>query len=207
MNHLLEFKSLKNRYFALRHGEATCNVLRILISHIENGVTDFGLTDAGKQQIKEVIENQNLLNGKTIIYSSDFLRTKETAEIAREVLGATSIHLDARLRERYFGDFEKMDYDFYKLVWAKDSEDNTQTEHQVESILAVQDRVTSLVADLEKQYQGQNILLVFWLKCFSFNALIFSLSMLILCLAIILLNNDEICLFCASLDNSDETRK
>jgi len=160
MNNLLQFKSLKNRYFSLRHGESKSNVLRILISHIENGVSDFGLTDAGKQQIKEVVENQNLLNGKTIIYSSDFLRTKETAEIAREVLGAESIHLDARLRERYFGDFEKMDFDYYKLVWAKDNTDNAQTEHQVESILAVQDRVTSLVAELENQYQGQTILLV-----------------------------------------------
>jgi len=160
MNHLLELKTLKNRYFALRHGEASCNVLRILISHIKNGANDFGLTDFGKQQIKEVMANQHLLNSQAIIYASDFLRTKETAEIAREVLGAQPIHLDARLRERYFGDFEKMDFDYYKLVWAKDLNDNAQKEHDVESILEIQDRVTSLVADLENQYQGQAILLV-----------------------------------------------
>lgn len=160
MNHLADFKVLKNRYFTLRHGEATCNVLRILISHFSNGGNDFGLTETGKQRIKEVMENQKFLNDKTVIYSSDFLRTKETAEIAREVLSAPAIHLDARLRERYFGDFEKMDYDYYKLVWAKDNTDNAQKEHQVESILEVQDRVTGLVADLEKQYSGQSILLV-----------------------------------------------
>jgi len=160
MNHILGIKILKNRYFTLRHGESTSNVLRILVSHFENGGNDFGLTDFGKNHIKEVIQSQNILDDKTIIYSSDFLRTKETAEITREVLNAPEIHLELRLRERYFGDLEKMDYENYKLVWAKDSDDNNQKEYKVENIIEVQDRTTALIAELEEKYSDQKILLV-----------------------------------------------
>jgi len=160
MNHLLQFKSLKNRYFSLRHGEAKSNVLGILVSDPQNGLNDFGLTDFGKQQVMEIIKNQNFLDHKTIIYSSDFLRTKETAEIVQNILNTADVHLDFRLRERYFGDFEKMDFNYYQLISAKDVNNNAQQEHHAESILEVQDRITALVAELEEKYIGQNILLV-----------------------------------------------
>jgi len=160
MNHLLQFKSLKNRYFSLRHGEAKSNVLEIMVSDPQNGLNDFGLTDFGKQQVMEIIKNQNFLNPQAIIYSSDFLRAKETAEIVQNILNTADVHLDFRLRERYFGEFEKMDSSCYQAILARDIENNFQKERGVESIMEVQDRVTALVAELEEKYIGQNILLV-----------------------------------------------
>ena len=80
------FKKLKNRYFIIRHGESKANVAHILLSHPKDGMASFGLSPKGKKQVKiSVLKNKKskLLDSDVIIYSSDFLRAKETAEIAK----------------------------------------------------------------------------------------------------------------------------
>lgn len=158
-------KRLKNKYFALRHGESKANVAEIILSHLENGVKEeFTLTEYGEQQVRDSVEkikSEGLLGKDTIIYSSPFSRCKRTAEIAKEILEVKDeIHFDNRLRERNFGDFEKTHNSNYQKVWDNDINDPEHKNNNVESAQEVQSRTLSLRGDLEAQYAGKKILLV-----------------------------------------------
>src|SRR3989344_1729213 len=92
-----------------------------------------------------------------LIVASDFTRTKETAEIASSVIGVKII-FDKRLRE----------------IAGLDGEKNSEVEKYIrrpqdrlavkvpggETIPEVRKRVFPVLLDLEKKYQGKNILLV-----------------------------------------------
>ncbi len=164
MNHLLNFTSLKNRYFALRHGESMANVEGLIVSTPENGVPKYGLSDEGRAQVTQSVtraKENNELDVNTRIISSDFKRAHESAEIAQQLLASThSIKLDAKLRERDFGDFELMDNSHYQTVWDNDAIDSSHTIDNAESADAVMQRVTAVVASLEEQFNGETFLLV-----------------------------------------------
>ncbi len=157
--------NLKNTYFVLRHGGSKANVAEIILSHLENGVKEeFTLTKKGEEQVRDSAQKaklEGLIDDSVLIYSSPFSRCKRTAEVAREVLGVKDqIHFDDRLRERNFGDFEKTHSSNYQKVWDADSKDTGHKNNNVESAQEVQNRVLSLIDDLEKEYSGQKILLV-----------------------------------------------
>ena len=86
-NHLSNLKILKNHYFALRHGESMANVEGLIVSTPENGVPNYGLSDNGKNQVRQSVtsaKKSKLLNASTLIISSDFKRARESAEIAQQ---------------------------------------------------------------------------------------------------------------------------
>jgi len=149
----------------LRHGESKANMANIILSHLEHGKKDtFGLTKKGEEQVADSVKKAKLqgwLDGAAIIYSSPFSRCKKTAEIAKEVLGVKNqIHFDDRLRERFFGDFERTSNANYQKVWDNDAKNPSHMQDNVESALDVQKRTLSLIQDLEQEYTGKNILLV-----------------------------------------------
>jgi len=160
MNHLERLRGLKNRYFVLRHGESMANILGIIISNPHEGIEKFGLSEKGKIQVREAAIRSKVLGNKTIIYSSDFLRTKETAEIFKEVLKLDTLILDERLRERNFGQFDNKEDKSYEKVWCKDKFDPNCKEEGVESAQEVLSRTTELVLEIERTYSGEKILLV-----------------------------------------------
>jgi broad specificity phosphatase PhoE len=144
----------------VRHGQSKANLQSIIVSHPNNGThVDYALSDLGKRQVLESAEKSHLPS-TTVIYSSDFSRAVETAEIVRKVLGAPEIHTTEALRERHFGKWEKTDSANYHKVWASDKTSADHTENGVESVNAVLDRATALVLDLEKRYDNKDILLV-----------------------------------------------
>ncbi|MEN9558239.1 MAG: hypothetical protein RL141_608, partial [Candidatus Parcubacteria bacterium] len=92
---------------------------------------------------------------------SPFSRCRRTAEIAKEVLGVpTDILFDDRLRERWFGDWEKTSSEHYSRVWADDQQDPHHTVKNVESAVEVQKRTMALIQMLEGRYHRAQILLV-----------------------------------------------
>jgi broad specificity phosphatase PhoE len=144
----------------MRHGQSKANIQNIIISHPQNGVhQDYALSDLGREQALESAK-KSILTKNTIIYASDFSRARETAEIVRKELGAPKIHITEALRERHFGDWEKLDSANYHKVWEFDKIDADHNLHNVESVRSVLDRATALIATLERQYSGQDILLV-----------------------------------------------
>jgi broad specificity phosphatase PhoE len=150
---------MNNRYFLMRHGESQANLADLIISAPENGCNDYGLSQQGREQAKRSASNLEL-GSEVLIVASDFLRTKETAAIARETLGCGPIQSDIRLRERYFGRFEKQSSACYNPVWALDSADANHTYGEVESLKSLAQRLANLIQELESQHADATILLV-----------------------------------------------
>lgn len=154
---------LKNRYFILRHGESKANVAHILLSHPKEGIVSYGLSPKGKKQVKiSVLKNKKskLLDSNIIIYSSDFLRAKETAEITKKLLGIKKVNFHKNLRERYFGKYDKTSLDNIKIVWDYDRKNANYKHKGTESPTKVLKRTLALINQLEKKYKGKKILLV-----------------------------------------------
>jgi broad specificity phosphatase PhoE len=81
---------LRNRYFALRHGQSTSNVEGVISSNPAVGTVRHGLTTEGRLQARraatrllDAVGRERL--GELLFVSSDFRRAEETA---KEALGA-----------------------------------------------------------------------------------------------------------------------
>lgn len=102
-------KNRGNHFVFIRHGESEHNIKNIVSSDEKD---DFHLTQKGKDQVDKLAET---LSRKevTAIYSSPFIRTKETAELLAQKLGMGSeaIIFDNRVREYNFGDFHGASFD------------------------------------------------------------------------------------------------
>lgn len=163
MNHLHDLDHLVNTYYVLRHGKSLANDEGLIISSPADGVPRYGLSEEGRRQVvdalTEALEN-HVLDRTTLIVSSDFARARETAEIAATLLGTQDVILASRLRERFFGAWDKQHTSNYQHVWEADSVDGGQKQNNVESAHEVASRTTSLIMDLERDYHGRNILLV-----------------------------------------------
>jgi len=144
----------------MRHGQSKANVAGLIISHPENGThSDYALSPTGSQQALSSAQ-QTHLDDTTIIFSSDFSRALETAEIVRQQLSCAQVQITHSLRERNFGEYEMSDHGNYQLVWNDDIVDATHKNNGVESIEEVTERVTSFINRLEATYMDKNILLV-----------------------------------------------
>jgi isoleucyl-tRNA synthetase len=96
-------KTRGNTYTLVRHGDAQNNV-----ENINAGTPEmpYHLTEEGKEQIAAVARKLKK-QAVTKIYTSPFIRTKETADIIAHALGlpAEAVVVDDRLRELGYGDF------------------------------------------------------------------------------------------------------
>jgi len=149
---------LNNTYYLMRHGRSLANEQGLIVSTIENGGTAYGLTDEGREQVRHTLLVQTLLDSRTIIVSSDFLRTRETAALAAELLHAPAPLTSELLRERNFGRFELKSDRFYDEVW-KDDKNGTGTSG-AESPSEVQARFRQFMEGMEEKYRGEQILVV-----------------------------------------------
>jgi probable phosphoglycerate mutase len=160
MNHLSGVDRLANRFSIMRHGQSKANVRGIIVSRIENDRRgDYGLSELGRQQALAAARGCGL-SGNTVIYSSDFSRARQTAEIVCAHLGAPEVVLAEALRERCFGDWEGAATGNYARVWAADETNPCHAGGNVEPAAAVLDRVTAFMVDLERHYSGREVLLV-----------------------------------------------
>lgn len=165
----LKTKKLKNTYFVMRHGQSEANVAGIIASNPAVGCNRYGLTDIGKQQATESVQNTTDLNSdpgpslnhEVRIISSDFLRTKETANIAHSQLNSKhAIQYSEKLRERFFGDLNTQSDRHYQDVWVLDKDNADHQEYSVESANQVVARSSALIHQFEKQFTGETFLLV-----------------------------------------------
>ncbi len=150
-------KKSGNQYFVIRHGETDSN-LKGKISSIVGDVDH--LTEKGK---KEVLATLSVLKDKKIdlIIASDFMRTKETAEIIKKDLGISDENyvLDERIRELCTGVFDGETWkEYFALRNEKDWYDFKP--EKGESCKDMKFRMTSFLYDLEKKYKNKKILVV-----------------------------------------------
>jgi probable phosphoglycerate mutase len=158
LNHLGGLDRLANSYAVMRHGQSKANVRGVIVSRIETDAGgDYGLTELGREQVRAAALPGPLPAG-ALIFSSDFTRAAQTADIMRARLAAPEVIMAPALRERCFGDWEGTPAGNYRRVWAAD--EAGQAGHGVEPAAAVLDRVTAFLAGLERQHSGRDILLV-----------------------------------------------
>jgi broad specificity phosphatase PhoE len=152
--------TVKNIYYLMRHGQSLANKAGIIISNPVNGCNAYGLTETGREQIRESLNNCDCLCSETLIYCSDFLRTVETADLASKILNTAAPCPSELLRERNFGEYEKSDDSNYRKVWEKDILDGNNKHLNVESPEEVRVRFLSFISEIEDQFAGKDILIV-----------------------------------------------
>ena len=151
---------LRNRYFAMRHGQSEANAAGLIVSQAQNGVPGYGLTAFGRHQVETGV-SASALDATVRILSSDFKRARDSAEIAHSLLGCDKpVTFDTRLRERNFGDLELGPDARYAEVWTMDGLDAGVSEQGVESVASILQRALAVVIDCEQQFNDESCLLV-----------------------------------------------
>lgn len=111
---------LRHRYLLLRHGNSEANVQERIVSDPAVGTARFGLSPAGRIESERAATD---LAGAGIsrIFSSPFLRARETAAIIADRLGLPTPETHYGLRERAFGTLEGESHRRYEEVWQEDA--------------------------------------------------------------------------------------
>lgn len=148
--------------FVMRHGQSQANVEHVIVSSLEQGSTAYGLTDLGTQQVQDRVQAwqaQQTFDKQGQIFCSPFLRTRETAAIASDLLG-WPITVEPALRERFFGELDQRPDHTYDRIWQQDQIDPSHTLCQVESVFQVRDRVLAFFKHLSAIHEAGPVLLV-----------------------------------------------
>jgi broad specificity phosphatase PhoE len=147
---------LSNNYFILRHGEAISNRDGIISCWPEKKKNP--LTERGKKEVRKIIAK--LKKEKIdLIFSSDVLRCKETAQMATERLGL-KVNFDKRLREVNVGIFNGRPIEEWNDYFKNWVEKFTKRAPGVENRRDIKERIVDFIKDIDKKYKGKNILIV-----------------------------------------------
>ena len=99
----------------LRHGQTAWNAEQRIQGQIDAPLNEQGLWQAAR--LAEALRAEGLSH----IYSSDLQRARRTAEAVAEAAGLDHVALDARLRERHFGQFEGLTYPEVEQRWPEEA--------------------------------------------------------------------------------------
>jgi len=159
MAELCDATKSNNSYMVMRHAESEANTKGLISSVVTN--IDH-LTDVGKKQAEE--SGKKLKDkGIDIIISSDFMRTKETAEIVAKEIGLDpkEIIFDERIREIGTGDFEGKTWGEFAAQFSNREERYNDTlENGVETMRSFRKRAASFLFDIDLKYKNKKILIV-----------------------------------------------
>ena len=145
------------KYFLMRHGERDDGANQLASSGLEDPIH---LTESGK---KAVARQAKILHEKVgkleAIFSSDFIRTRETAEIIAQEFGVEIIY-DARLREFDHGELSGRPINEVHQALDLSPAGFKKTIGGGESWELVRQRVGNFITEVDKKYEGKNILVV-----------------------------------------------
>ncbi len=150
-------KKSGNKYFVIRHGGAESNLNDLISSKVED--VDH-LTEEGKKQVLDSLQTLKDKKIDLIIYS-DFMRTRETAEILKNGLNIEDENYlsDKRLWEMNAGIFEGKNWKEYLNEREKGPRYFYKPEGG-ESYKDVKFRIAEFLYEIENKYKGKNILIV-----------------------------------------------
>lgn len=153
-------KKSGNQYLVMRHGEAESNVQGVVSSKLATN-EHFGLTSRGVESVTKTTEH---LSQKSVglIFSSPFLRAKQTAELVAKALGigADKIVYDERLREIDTGIFDGKSIDAYHEYFSSLEEKIAKRPLGGENLLDVKRRTMAFLEELERTYADKTILII-----------------------------------------------
>ncbi|HEX9502796.1 MAG TPA: class I tRNA ligase family protein [Patescibacteria group bacterium] len=146
----------KNTFYFVRHAESEKNVLNVISNSIEKD--RFGLSKEGLSQAENLARQIKEL-GIDLIFTSDFLRTRHTAEILAKKIGL-EIKTDERLREYNVGEFEGKSEKEWQNEFANKHDLWTEAPKGGETWAEVQKRMVDFVNEVNQKYEGKKILVV-----------------------------------------------
>ena len=160
---LISQKFTSNSYFLFRHGNSLKNQKDIICCWPERTVCP--LTEKGK---KEVEASAGKIKKVDLIFSSDLLRTKQTAAIIAKKTGA-EIVFDKRLREMDLGELNNKKVKEAGKFWDKEGK-LSRTEYYLkkfeikapggENYVDVQKRMYGSLKEIDKKYKNKTIVIV-----------------------------------------------
>lgn len=150
-------RSLGNKYYIMRHGQAVSNVKDIISCWPEK--FNNPLTKIGRGQVKETI--QKIKETKIdYIFASDILRTKQTAELVGKALKIKP-KFDKRLRELNVGSFNGIAFEKLKDFYGEKGYRRFKLKpRNGETYIDIQKRMVSFLRDIDKKHKDKNILIV-----------------------------------------------
>ena len=149
----------RNTYVLMRHGLAESNTKNIINSDPKDK-NKFGLTLTGRVQVEQTVELFKKRKDKIdVIISSDFRRTKETAEIIGKALGIP-VMTNIYLREVNTGTFHGGDPKAYGAYFMKPADKFSKRPPEGEHLRDIAKRMYRAVADVEKKYKNKTILII-----------------------------------------------
>jgi len=161
LNELFSQRFSTNNYFILRHGDSLRQIKRVAVCWPEK--TRCPLTKKGEIEVERAAKKlKRLIKTKKkidLIFSSDLLRTKQTAEIIKREIGGEII-FDRRLREWNVGIFNNKKTE---LVWDYLSKKGNLIDTKLprgESIRSLGKRMYGFLKDVNQRYQNKNVLII-----------------------------------------------
>lgn len=146
---------MNNRYILIRHGQTIYQAKGWNIFYPDDNI--LSLTKKGEQQIRVVAKK---LKNKDIdfIYSSDFKRTKQTANIITKELGL-KVQFDKRLRDVEVGIWKGKTGDEFYQVFSKKQRFSKRPKNG-ESWRDTKKRLKDFIKDIEKKHKNKTILII-----------------------------------------------
>jgi isoleucyl-tRNA synthetase len=159
IEHLKGITKLRGNTFTfVRHGEAQNNVLDTA-SADPNGPDH--LTEKGKEQTVHASKKIKK-EGVKKIYTSPFVRTRETADILAQELGISpeAIIIDERLRELEYGDFNGKQHQEVFAFRKTNGFTYTDKLPNGESYADARQRFAEFLYDIDAQHENEHIVVV-----------------------------------------------
>jgi len=149
---------LRNKYFILRHGQTIYQTKKKKFTYPWPDNSPVSLTRIGKVQIGRAakkLKKENI----DLIYSSDIVRTRQTANIIAKTLGLR-INFDKRLRDINLGIYHnKIGSEFYKY-FPFSLKRFYKRPKRGESWNDVKKRMVRFIKSIDKKYNNKNILII-----------------------------------------------
>ncbi|MEK7080668.1 MAG: histidine phosphatase family protein [Patescibacteria group bacterium] len=156
---------LKNKYFLLRHGQTIYQKEGRKVNYEADSPFKLEITEEGREMIKkstEILKKTCAEQGQSIdlIFASPFLRAKQSAEIVSKVLGIKKINYDECLGDINLGEFMGKPMEESSKFYLEGKNKFENRPKGGESWADILKRTKSFLDDVEKKYQGKNILVI-----------------------------------------------
>ncbi|MDP4009075.1 MAG: class I tRNA ligase family protein [bacterium] len=147
-------KTNGNKFIFVRHGEAEHNTQGICTS---DPAGEYHLTETGRSEVKKAAET---IRSADFVYSSPFVRTRETADIIAPIVGVGEVAEDARLGELNWGEFEGKHFSKYLEYEKKNIRSYDTPLPGGESYLDAKKRFGEFLYETDLKHQGKTIVVV-----------------------------------------------
>lgn len=159
-DNLTVMEKLRNSYFILRHGRNIHQTeKKDIVYGWPNEDPPCVLDPTGIEQVKTSAE-QLATKNIDLIFSSDILRTRQTAEIVAKRIGLKEIHYDERLRDINWGVFQGKTKQEAWAYYQNMEEKFAKAVPEGESWNDCRQRMLDFLAETDNKYEGKTILLV-----------------------------------------------